>query len=95
MLPRIFFDAFLFAPKYVITNLKINNLRKKNQPENLIGILFPPEINLDEHVSTKRNTFRIYKGGGGSRGFFFKIKQNGGFSLFFLLFGKAPYIPKL
>ena len=26
---------------------------------------------------------------------FLKIKQNGGFSLFFLLFGKAPYIPKI
>ena len=25
----------------------------------------------------------------------FKIKQNGGFSLFFLLFGKALYIPKI
>ena len=48
-----------------------------------MSMLVPKEIHLE------------YTKGGGSRGFFFKIKQNGGFSLFFLLFGKAPYIPKL
>ena len=35
--------------------------RVKNQQENLIAIFLSP-INLDEHVSTKENTFRIYKG---------------------------------
>ena len=44
------------VPKYVITNLKINNLKGKNQQENLIAI-FLSQINLDEHVSTKVNTF--------------------------------------
>ena len=47
---------------YVITNLKINNFKEKNQQENLIAI-FLSQINLDEHVSTKKNTFIIYKGG--------------------------------
>ena len=50
------------------------------------------------------NTLRIYKGGRGGGGWGLaeaeeilkKIKQNGGFSLiFFLLFGKAPYIPNI
>ena len=48
--------------KYVITNLKINNFKKKNDQENLTAI-FSPQINVDEHVSTKMNTCRIYKGG--------------------------------
>ena len=48
----------------------------------------------------KINTSRIHKGGGGVGGggasppeaeeIFLKIKQNGGFSLFFFIFGKAP-----
>ena len=33
----------------------------KNQQENLIAIILS-QINLDEHVSTKINTFRINKG---------------------------------
>ena len=46
----------------------------------------------------KINTFRINKGVWGApeaREFFKKSKKNGGFSLLFLLFGKAPYIPKI
>ena len=39
----------------------------KNQQENLIAIFLPP-TNLDEHVSMKINTFRIYKGGRGGGG---------------------------
>ena len=67
------------VPKYVNTNLKINNLKEKNQQENLIAI-FLSQINLDEHVSTKINTFRIYKGGLGdlaprSRRIFLKNKN--------------------
>ena len=51
---------------YVITNLKINNFMGKSQKDNLIAILLSL-ANLDEHVSVKINTFRIYKGvwGGG------------------------------
>ena len=52
----------LGAPKYIITDLKINNFRKKNQQENLIAIFHSP-TNLDEHVSMKMNTYRIDKGG--------------------------------
>ena len=86
-------------------NLKINNFKEKNQQENLIAI-YLSQINLHKHVSTKINTFRIYQGGGvwglapqKQKKFLKKIKQNRGFSLFiyffFLLFGKAPYIPKI
>ena len=50
------------VPKYVFTNLKINNFKEKNQQENLIAI-FLSHTNLDEHVSTKINECRIYKGG--------------------------------
>ena len=86
------------VPKYVISNLKINNFKEKYPQENLIAI-FLSQINVDEHVSREINTFRLYKGGGGGLGdqpprnrrFFLKrIKQNGGFSLIFLLFDKAP-----
>ena len=51
----------------VISNLKINNFKEKNQQANLIGI-FLPRINLDEHVSMKINTSRIHKGGSGGGG---------------------------
>ena len=67
MLPRNFFDknGVIWCnrgrPKYVITNLKSSTLMEKHQQENLIAI-FLSQINLDELVSTKRNTFRIYKG---------------------------------
>ena len=52
---------------YVITNLKIDNSKEKNQQEHLFAI-FLSQINLNEHVSTKINRFRIYRGGGGSGG---------------------------
>ena len=91
MLPRKNFGkngVIWGAPKYVISNLKINNF---------IAI-FLSQINVDEYVSTKINTFRLYKGGLGGqppppqkqKKFKKKIKHNGGFSLIFLLFGKAP-----
>ena len=85
-------------PKYVITNLKINNFKGKKQ-ENFIAI-FLSQTNLHRHVSIKINTFKIDRGVWGAsppeaEEIFKKIKQNGGFSLFFLLFGKAPYIPKI
>ena len=77
MLSRNFFEKMVWSgaiwdvPKYVITSLKINNFKGKNQQDNLIT-LFLLSINLDEHVSTKINTFRIYKvggwGGGGGGG---------------------------
>ena len=49
-------------PKVCYYQPKINNLKEKNQQENLIAI-FLSQINLDEHVSMKINTFRMYKGG--------------------------------
>ena len=75
---------------YVITNLKINNFKEKNQQENVIAI-FLSQINLDEHVSTKINKFRIYKGVWGQKKCLKKSNKMEAFlSLFFLLFGKAP-----
>ena len=68
MVPQKIFDkngviwCNLGVPKYVITNLKINTFKEKNQQENLIAIFLSPS-NLDEHVSLKINTFRMYKGG--------------------------------
>ena len=53
------------VPKYVITNLKVNNFKGKNQQEKLNAI-FLSQINLYEAVSTKINTFRNYKGGLGA-----------------------------
>ena len=56
-------------PKYVITNLIINNIKGKKQQEDFIAIFLPP-TNLDELVSMKINKFRIYEGGlGGRRNF--------------------------
>ena len=52
MLSREFFDkngviwSNLSVPKYVITKLKINNFKGKNQHENLIDI-FLSQTNLD------------------------------------------------
>ena len=72
----------------------------KNQQENLIA-KFLSQINLDEHVSAKINTFRINKGGsvGLAPQKQKKILKNQTkwrlFLILFLLFGKAPYIPKI
>ena len=57
------------------------------------------QINLDEHVIRKMNTFRIYKGVWGAsppeaEEFFKKSNKMEAFP-YFLLFGKAPYIPKI
>ena len=52
----------LGVPMYVITNLKTNNFKEKNQQENLI-VIFLSQTDRDEHVSMKINTCRIYKGG--------------------------------
>ena len=46
----------------LLPTLKSTILREKNEQENLIGI-FLSQINLDERVSMKINTSRIYKGG--------------------------------
>ena len=67
MLPRIFFGKNVViwcVPKYVIGKLKINNFKEKHPQESLIAI-FLSQINVDGHVSTKINTFRIDKGGSG------------------------------
>ena len=85
-----------WRPKYVITNLKFNNFKGKNQQENLIAI-FLSQSNLDEHVSTKINTYRIKKGGLGGEAE--EILKNQTKWRLFLIFGKAPYMlpisPKL
>ena len=52
------------VPKYVTTNLKINNFKEKNQQENLVA-KFLSQINLHKHVNMKIDTFRIYQGGYG------------------------------
>ena len=41
------------VPKYVTTNLEINNFKGKNEQEYLTGIFLSP-INLDEYVSMKK-----------------------------------------
>ena len=65
MLPRKFFDqngAIWGAPKVCYYQPKNEQFEgKKTQQENLIARSLSP-INLDEHVTTKINTFRIYKG---------------------------------
>ena len=38
-----------------------NNFKGKNQQENLVAI-FLSQVIIDEHVSTKINPYRIYKG---------------------------------
>ena len=50
------------VPKYVVTNIKINNFKENNQQENLIAI-FLSQTNPDEYVSIKLNTFIICKVG--------------------------------
>ena len=59
-----------------------------NQQQQKLFVMSFSNINADEHVSRKVNTFKFYKEG--SQRFFFKIKQNGGFSfkvrLFYLFF---------
>ena len=55
-----------------------------NNNKNIVIVL--SLIKLDEHVSKKISTFRIYKGVLGSRINFRKIKQNGGFSLLLFFF---------
>ena len=93
------------APKYVITHLKINNFKEKIKKENLIA-LFLSQTNPDKHLSTKVNTFRIFKGGLGGlppppppkqKEFFKKsIKMEAfPFYFFFFAFWQAPYIPKI
>ena len=90
--------------KYVITNLKINNFKEKNQQEIFIAI-FLSQIKLDEHSSTKKKYIQNLQGG--SEGlappeaeeFFLKNQTKWRlfliFFFFFLLFGKAPCIPKI
>ena len=48
-------------PKACYYQPKNQQFEEKNQQENLIAI-FLSAINLDEHVSTKINAFRIYQG---------------------------------
>ena len=94
MLPRKIFDKNgVFW--YNLGRPKVCYYQPKNQQENLIAI-FLSQINVDEHVSMKINTFRIYKGGLGGEEFSKKSNKMEAFPyFFFLLFGKAPYIPKI
>ena len=80
----------------------MNNFKGKNQQENLIAI-FLSQINIDEHVSTKINTFRIYKGGLGeaspprSRRKLKKKKSNKmeAFLIFFFSFWQGSLNPQI
>ena len=88
MLPRKIFDKndviwcnLGARPKYVTTNLKINNFKEKNQQENLIAI-FQSQINLHKHVSRNRNTFRIDHGGLGEK----NLKNQTKWRLFLIFF---------
>ena len=100
IVPRKIFDKNgviwfnLGRPKVCYYQSKINSFKGKNQQENLIAIVLF-QINLDENVSMKINTFRIYKGGGvwgASRSRRIKKKSNKieAFPYFILLLGKAP-----
>ena len=85
-------------PKVCYYQPKNNNFKGKNQQENLIAI-FLSQLNLDEHVSTIINTFKIYKGGLGAsprpqeQNIFFFKKNQSKWSLFliFILFYSFYY----
>ena len=111
MLPLKFFDKNRewcdlvqseARPSMLLPTYKLNNFKEKNQQDNLIAI-FLSQINPHKHISMKINIFRIYQGVGGGGGLsprsrrnFKKIKQNGGFSLFFFCFlARLPISPKL
>ena len=62
--------------------------------------IFLSPINLDEHVSTKINILEFTRGVWGAspselEEIFKKSNKMVAFPYFFLLFGKAPYIPKI
>ena len=67
MLPRNIFDkngviwCNLGRPKVCYYQPKNEQFKGKKQQEYLIAIFLSP-INLEGHVSTKKNTFRIDKG---------------------------------
>ena len=86
-------------PKYVITNLKINNFKEKSEQENLIAV-FLSQNNLDEHISSKIDTLRIYKGSLGSRprkaeDFFKKSNKMEAFPYFFFFFFFFCFLARL
>ena len=72
-------------------------ITERNQQENLIA-KFLSQTNVVEQVSTKINTFEFTRGSGGlfpQKQKKFKKKSNKMETFpYFLLFGKAPYIPK-
>ena len=80
------------VPKYVITNLKINNFKDNKSTRKRYFRIFS-QMNINEHVSTKINIFRIDKGGLAPRrrrNFFLKSNKKEALPYFFLLFGRAP-----
>ena len=88
----------------VITNLKINNFKEKNQQEIFIAI-FLSQINLDEHSSMKKKYIQNLQGG--SEGlappeaeeFFLKNQTKWRlfliFFFFFCFLARLPVSPKL
>ena len=100
MLPREKFDkngaiwCNLGVPKSAITKLKINNFKVIKSTTTKANCLISPVVNLDVHVIRKQIHLEFTRGSGGypprSRRKFKKIKQNGGFSFIFFLFGRAP-----
>ena len=75
----------LGVPKSAITKLKISTFKVNKSITTKVNChIFFPEVNLDVHVIRKLIHLEL------SRRNFKKIKQNGGFSFIFLLFGRAP-----
>ena len=105
MLPRENFDkngaiwCNLGVPKYAITKLKISNFKVNKsinqQQQKIIATLFHEVISRCT-CYTKKNTFRIYKGGLGGGAIPLEaeeiLKNQTKWRLFpfFMLFGKAP-----
>ena len=78
----------------------MNNFKEKYQEEYLIAI-FLSESNLNEHVSTKINTFGIYKGGGSgglspqeAEDIFKKSNKMEAFPYFFFAFWQGSLNPQ-
>ena len=85
MLPRKFFEkngvirqiwCNLGRPKVCYYQPKNQQFEGKKINKKTFIAIFLSQINLDEHVSTKTNTFRIYKGGVSQKQKKFKKKSN-------------------
>ena len=82
-------------PKACYYQPKNQQFEEKNQQENLIAI-FLSAINLDEHVSTKIDAFRIYQGvwGASPQKQIFLKKSNKMEAFPYLIFAFLARLPK-